>query len=230
MNTFKNLTMVIFIALLLYSCQKEKQIVKGKVPETNNCLNAERIDPADMETAMNSFITLVNENNVIDCPDYEAQDALLIIEAALNYKTGTPAEDYYEVALDTTTFEMDLMRDGETGEFIFSNENMSDLWPTVLDAAMEAHNRVSFDSINDPFNIVVDLEFAEFDRESEASTQTAVIRVVTWVGNTPLIGYNCNYNEDWWADGSQQTTNGCNGNTSILSWAAREIQKRLSPG
>ncbi|MEO5571507.1 MAG: hypothetical protein ABIT08_13355 [Bacteroidia bacterium] len=227
MKTLKILSPIFFIALLFFSCKKEQQIVKGRHFNSNNSLNALRIDDRDMVDSMNTFITQTRQTTP-SFHSYEAQDALLVMEAALNFHTGFPDSDYYELTADTLNFAMSFSKDVLTGEYMYAGLNMNSFWTVILDSTVNAANRVRFDSINQPFNIVVDLEFTNFNPDDTNSNQTATLRVITWVANSPLIGINCSYNSDWWADGPF-TGWGCGTNTSTTSWAAKEIQRRLSP-
>ncbi|MEP7169726.1 MAG: hypothetical protein ABI855_10190 [Bacteroidota bacterium] len=227
MKTLKILSPIFFIALLFFSCKKEQQIMKGRLPNENNSLNALRIDDRDMTDSMNTFITQTLQGST-SFHSYEAEDALLVMEAALNFHTGHPDSDYYELTKDTLNFSLSLSRNTLTGEYMYSGLNMNSFWPIILDSAKYAKNRVRFDSIHAPFNIVVDLEFTNFSPDDTNSTQTVTLRVVTWVANTPFIGINCSYTVDWLADGPF-TGYGCNGNASTTSWAYKEIQRRLSP-
>jgi hypothetical protein len=224
----KNLLVLFFIALLYAGCRKEKEIVNGNLPEVKSTANVQRIDPEDMERAMNSFIEQTDPEAIGPPPeflDYDPEDALLIVEAALNYYTCMPDSDadYDEIAADTLTFEMNLVKDLE-GSFIFSGSEMNTFWAAIADSAYHASNRAAFGDPNDPFNIVVDLEFTEYDRESEESTQTAAVQVITWVGNTPSSSWNCTFTQGLDAFPAYHT---CGPTTN---WSIKAIQQKLAPG
>jgi len=228
MKTIKKLLATFFIALLFFSCEKE-MTKNNSLGTGGTAVNNERIDPANMEDSMNVFIHNSIEQNHFS--NYEARDALLMIEAALNYHTGIPDSDYYEVAKDSITFQIYLVKD-QNGEFIFDGDDMDERWPIYLDSAENAVNRVTFDDPNDPFNIVVDLEFTQFDPNSSASSQTATFYVITLVANGPIVlpFPNCEYGtNDYWNAFYQNFTWGCPPNTSTTSTCFAEMYKRLRP-
>jgi hypothetical protein len=237
MKNPKILLAVIILALLYAGCRKEKEIVKGNLPGTGkHPVSGQRINLDEMPNEMNNFIYLTLHDELRSAGTYEGEDAMLIMEAALNYHTGHPASDYDDIAIDTFEFAMPLVKTpapielaDPPSEYVLLHDSLEVLWPVILDSVAAASGRVTFDSVNDPFNIVVDLEFVRYDRESEDAEQVAIVQVTTWVGNSPFASLGCEYTVSWWADGSQQTTNGCNGNSSNLTWAAKEIQKRLGP-
>jgi hypothetical protein len=224
------LTLMFLLTILtMFVACKKKEIVKDILPAAGNP-NGQRIDAENMEDAMNTFITLTREDNVDECSDYEARDALLIMEAALNYHTGTPAEQYDEIVPDTFNFQMNLVWDEKNSEFIFSTGQMESVWPEVLAAIASANTRVSFDDPNDPFNIVVDLEFLEFDPESQQEEQVAEVRVITLVGNIPypIPWPSCTWDTtDYWYGFLQTVSHGCNTNSNTTSNCFKEMQKRL---
>jgi hypothetical protein len=242
MKTLKILLVFFLVALLYAGCRKEKEIVKSNQSTVGSHFNGQRIEDRDMEAAMNHFITLTLNNRIAQCDDYEAQDALLIMEAALNYHTCMPDSDYYEIVADTFTIELTFVKPPEspepgpdTGpqEFTLSHDTMATLWPIILDSVESANERVTFDSPNNPFNVVVDLEFIHFNPDSDVSAQTVTLQVVTWVANSVSPGITCSYgtNDYWYAFPDYALSNGgCGSNSSNTSSnCLKQMNKRLGP-
>lgn len=224
MKSIKLIVLTCFL-FTLTNCNKETL-----VPTSNFHAQLSRLSPDDLDNTMNEFITLTIENNVINAPDLEARDALLVLEAAINYHTCLPSEVFDEVIPDTFEIEMDLIKNSD-GEFIYKHELLANQWPELLARSNDAVNQVNFEDPDEPFNLVIDLEFTEFQENYAEENQIGVIRAIVWVGNLslPLLDP-CYFNAtDYWSATSYfGTPPNCGTNTNTNSTAIKELQRRLT--
>lgn len=214
------------------SCEKEisKNSPLPKQP------NAERINPEEMESAMNNFIRESQEGTP-QFQSYEAQDALLVIEAALNFHTATPNNSYDDVYVDNSAFTLTCYYNEERQEYDVIGDLINVVWPEVLEMANSARSRSPFSSNQNAFNSVVDLEFSNIellqsppDNGESVVVEVAISTVVANGPNGPNFPWPCTYGaNDYW-NGYYQSTSpgGCGSNTNTTSTCFKEMYKKLS--
>lgn len=232
-HTIKSITIIFCLALLMPSCEKEKNLNKNA---SLTSLSAERIPPDELEQAMNSFITLSLEDNP-QFETYEVEDALLMIEAALNYHTATPNNGYDEIYIDSSTFNLTCNYIADEPRYDAYGDYINVIWAEVLNIARTAKERSPFEGESNPFNVVVDLEFVNPEQLLSPPTSgnqiSAEVKIKTWVAHPyNLSSGNCDFgaNDYWYAFPHYAPINGgCATNSTTASNSLRELNRRLSP-
>jgi|GEM_PF-2481654 len=236
------LAAAVSLALLMHSCEKEKSLTVGSPAGGGSMAGSEQRIPQDsMEYEMNWFINQSKQSTPSFNKLYEAYDALLIFEAALNYHTGKPDSSYDMIFVDSTSLNLQVLFDQDQTKFRLAN-NLSILadWLVFKNRAQTAKQNVPPSIANlgvgAPFNIVVDLEFLLPDSiwEPTVSALGSAVPVVmkTWVGNKSLGSLGpCNWdpNETWYATYGDAPNRNCGSNTQTIPLFQAMLQRITAP-
>jgi hypothetical protein len=205
------------IMMITLSCEKEKKLQTFSTKGENSI--ALRLTPDELVRHTNSFITqsLSGEWNL---GNYKFQDAVLILEGALNYRTCTPHEYYDEIATDSASFSLSIFRN-ESDEWVADAERIITLWNRLLTHSREVRVRLGNESY---FNIVADLEITRVNYE----TENIEISVVIWVGQNKYTLHPCDFSTtDYWYAGTLGPCSIGSGSVLLGSWDI--IEMKLNP-
>jgi hypothetical protein len=175
--------LVTLISGMIFSCNKDQVSDQPVSGANSNSDSVQRIAPEHLESSYNDFIT----ETMDDAPEYisyEVQDALLVLEAALNYHYGEPTEDYIMLAIDSSTFTWRIDKD-QSEEFMLLSQYVSGEWNELFDYFEESPSRTDFGESGSEIIVYVNLEFPDLRIDSTQTTQNVTVKGYACVGFYP---------------------------------------------
>ena len=213
MKKFKYLILSIgLLAMVLSSCNKEKQIVQDSENEVYWTQEDIRI-----QNNILNFQDKIKNNRFKSGETIELDSAVWYMEALLNYNYSTPDSSFVNLTVDTT-FEFELP----------VNNDLVDYSNVAAAAfAMEAHMINFLNSMPNSVKFVIAADVNIKPNELKDGTKT--LTITTGYGSEYINNPGCYtpFDEnDYWAHGFNW--GGCQTNSATFSDAAKQIQYKIN--